>query len=108
MGRPVVTQPPVPAGFVQECFDIRVSHEGADIHVGELVWRERPREHFPCRPEDHAHFNALHAGRPAGFRGPGGKLLVRFQWQGRTRRMALLRAAWIVTTGVYPDGPLKV
>ncbi len=62
---------------------------------------------FPSRPDDCARFNNLHAGKPAGFRGPNGAMLVRFQYLGKTRRMALFKAAWILATGEYPKGPVK-
>lgn len=102
MGRPIQTLPQAPASFIAECFAIRMSRPG----YGVLVGRERPREHFPCRPDDRARWNNLHAGKPVGF-AVNGALVVRFQYEGKTRRLALLRAAWVVAAGAYPDGVVK-
>jgi hypothetical protein len=98
MGRQKITQPPLPVSFVLEAFDIR---------DGVLIWRERPRDHFPCRPDDAARFNNQRAGEPAGFAGPDGKPMVRLQFEGKTRRVALLRVAWIVATGELPHGVVR-
>ena len=98
MGRKRQSAEPIPVEYVRECFIIR---------DGVLIWRERPSSHFPARPDDSARTNRKHAGSPAGFRGPGGKPLVRFVYGGRTRRVALLRAAWIVATGELPKGAVK-
>ena len=96
MGRPRHSQPPVPPSFVAECFAIRQD--------GVLIWRERPVTHFPDRADDRSRFNRQRAGEPAGFRGPRGVVLVRLQYDGKTRRLAALRAAWVVATSAYPDG----
>ena len=98
MGRPRISQPPVPAPYIPECFT---------ISDGALTWRERPASHFSCRSSDHAHFNAIFAGQPAGFTGPGGVQIVRFMHEGGTRRMTVLKAAWIVHTGAYPKGQIR-
>ena len=95
MGRPSITQPPVPASFIVEAFEVR---------DGVLIYRERPQRHFPHRVDDHARFNAKHAGKPAGFAGPRGVPIVRFVYDGKTRRIALLKVGWIVSTGAYPRG----
>jgi hypothetical protein len=60
MGRPAQTPPPVPVEYVQQCFAVRQD--------GQLIWRERPRDHFPHRVEDHANFNVRFAGKPASYR----------------------------------------
>ena len=99
MGRKQQTEPPVPPEFVKQCFAIRQD--------GQLIWRERPAEHFPHRRADHACFNSQRAGERAGREGPSGRPLVRFQYEGRTRRLALLKAAFIAQTGEYPCGPVK-
>ena len=39
--------------------------------------------------------------------GPNGKPLVRLRYGGRTRRVALLRVAWIVATGEHPKGAVR-
>ncbi len=44
--------------YLQEAFEVR---------DGVIVWRERPRQHFPERPEDHGNWNTRFAGLPAGF-----------------------------------------
>ena len=57
MGRQTITPRPVPADFINKCFE---------IVTGALVWRERPASHFPYRAGDRAIFNARFAGiRPA-------------------------------------------
>ena len=98
MGRRQQTEPPVPATYIRECFHVR---------DGALVWRERPASHFPERPDDVTRFNNLRASEPAGFRGPNGEPLVRFVYDGKPRRMAMLRVAWIVATGELPCGAVK-
>ena len=98
MGRPQLSQPPVPVAFIQEAFDVR---------DGVLIWRERPGSHFPHRVDDCQRFNNQRAGEPAGFAGPDGKPMVRLQYEGRTRRIALLRVAWIVATGQLPTGAVR-
>jgi hypothetical protein len=98
MGRQKQTESPVPIEFIRECFD---------IHDRQLIWKERPRDHFPCRPDDASRFNGLRAGGPAGMAGPDRKPMVRFQYQGATRRIALLRVAWIVATGELPHGVVR-
>ena len=49
----------------------------------------------------------MFAGRKAGFEGPRGRPLVRLVYNGKTRRLALLRTAWIVAAGELPDGPVQ-
>ena len=98
MGRPQLIQPPVPVEYVRDALQVRLD--------GQLIWRERPRGHFPCRTDDASRFNNQRAGEPAGFRGPNGKPVVRFMYGGKTRRVALLKAAWIVATGELPRGPI--
>ena len=46
-------------------------------------------------------------GGPAGFKGPKGVMLVRFQHLGKTRRIAASRVAWCLASGSWPDGPVK-
>ena len=98
MGRPRSSQPPIPLGFVAECFDVR-------DHA--LVWRERPAAHFARRPEDAPRFNAMFAGKPARFRGPDGRQMVRLQFEGRTRRIVALKVAWCLAVGSWPRGAIK-
>ena len=98
MGRRKQTQPTIPPSFYREAFHVRQD--------GALCWRERPRSHFPARLDDVGRFNNQRTGEPAGFRGPNGKPLVRFMYGGKTRRVALLKAAWIVATGELPRGPI--
>ena len=98
MGRPQTSQPPLPIEFIQQCFDVRDR---------QLIWRERPHEHFPHRLDDASRFNNQRAGGPAGFAGPDGKPMVRIQYGGKTRRVALLRVAWIVATGELPHGVVR-
>ena len=95
MGRRRQTEPPVPPSFLREAFAIR---------DGVLIWRERPASHFPNRRADHQHFNSLFAGKPAGFRESKCFPMVRVQYSGCTRRLAILRVAWAVATGELPRG----
>jgi hypothetical protein len=97
VGRKAQTQPPVPATYIREAFHVRQD--------GQLVWRERPESHFPCRPEDQARFNRQRAGQPAGFK-INGQHVVRFQFDGRTRRIAASRVAWCLSAGHWPSGLL--
>jgi hypothetical protein len=97
VGRKAQDQPPVPATYIRECFDIRDKT---------LMWRERPASHFARRPEDHARFNAIFAGKPSGFIGPNGVAMVRLQFEGRTRRIAASRVAWCLSAGEWPVGLL--
>ena len=99
MGRPQLSQPPLPVEYVRDALQVRQD--------GQLIWRERPREHFPCRPDDASRFNNQRAGEPAGFAGPDGRLMVRVQFEGRTRRIAALRVAWALATGEWPRGVVK-
>jgi hypothetical protein len=100
VGRPHTTRPQVPPEFIQQCFIV-------GDNSGKLLWRERPPEHFLQRRQDHRHFSAAFAGKPAGMLGPGGKPLVRFVYEGHTRRVALLKVAWIVATGELPCGVVR-
>ena len=99
MGRSFQTQPPLPIEYVRDALQVRPD--------GCLVWRERPREHFPHRLDDASRFNNQRAGGPAGFVGPGGVMLVRFQFEGRTRRIAATRIAWALHYGQWPSGQVK-
>ena len=99
MGRTYQTQPPLPVKYVRDALQVRQD--------GQLIWRERPREHFPHRVDDCQRFNNLRAGSPAGFAGPDGRLMVRVQYQGRTRRIAALRVAWMLATGAPPKGTVR-
>ena len=98
MGRRREPVTPVDVAFVREAFEVR---------DGVVVWRSRPDSHFPCRRDDATRFAALRAGSSAGFKGPGGKPLVRFMVNGRTRRVSLLRIAWVVATGELPHGVVR-
>jgi hypothetical protein len=98
MGRKKITAAPVPVEYIRECFACRQD--------GQLIWRERPRDHFPHRADDTARFNNQRAGSEAGFRGPNGRLMVRIQFEERTRRIAASRVAWVLATGQWPSGPV--
>jgi hypothetical protein len=79
MGRKRVTEPPLDVGVIQASFTLR--QNGALIRSSTL--------------------------EPAAFTGPGNKLLVRVYRQGRIRRIAYLRAAWILATGEIPRGVIR-
>jgi hypothetical protein len=98
MGRAQQTQPPVEPELIRQCFAIRQDDQ--------LIWRERPPSHFPARVDDTARFNHQRSGEPEGFRGPNGKPVVRFMYGGKTRRIALLKAAWIVGDRRASVGPI--
>ena len=99
MGRTAVSHAPPPISYLKACFVV-------GDNSGRLLWRSRPPEHFPERPEDHGNWNARFAGKPAGF--PiNGETFVRVQFNGRTRRISALRTAWILATGSYPVGPVE-
>jgi Mn-dependent DtxR family transcriptional regulator len=99
MGRGRQTQPQIPASFIAECFTV-------GSNSGELLWRERPREHFGARPDDVTRFAAIRIGQPAGFK-INGRHFVRVQFQGRTRRIAALRVAWCLSRNEWPSGQIK-
>jgi Mn-dependent DtxR family transcriptional regulator len=99
MGRSCQTQPPLPVEYVRDALQVRQD--------GVLIWRKRPAGHFPCRPDDASRFNNQRAGEPAGFAGPDGRLMVRFQYQGATRRIAASRVAWALAAGEWPRGQIK-
>ena len=46
------------------------------------------------------------AHEPAGYRGADGELTVGVAYQGRTRRIALLRLAYVLAFGTWPNGPV--
>ena len=98
MGRGVQVEPPLPVDFLAACFTVS--------DAGVLVWKRRLAEHFPARTEDAAIFNARFEGKSAGFL-IGGETFVRVQYRGKTRRMAALRAAFIVANGRYPVGVVE-
>ena len=98
MGRRKQMEPPIPATYLAEAFEVRRRRVA--------LARTRAGAHFPERPEDVANFNARFAGRPAGFL-INGSLFVRLQWRGRTRRMSALRVAWILATGAHPVGVVE-
>lgn len=99
MGRGRQREDPVPPQFLRECFAV-------GGNSGHLLWRRRPKDHFPQRAEDHASWNAKFAGKPAGFV-LNGQMIVRVQWRGKTRQMLTTRVAWIVATGSYPKGMIE-
>lgn len=99
MGRPQRSQPPLPIEYVRDA--LQVSQDG------QLIWKERPRDHFPCRPDDASRFNNQRAGSPAGFAGADGRQMVRLQFEGKTRRVALLRVAWALAIGGWPRGVVR-
>lgn len=98
VGRGVQIEPPLPVDFLAACFTVS--------DAGVLVWKRRPAEHFPERPEDAANFNARFEGKAAGFT-LGGQTVVRLQYRGRRRRMAALRVAWAISAGSYPVGVIE-
>jgi hypothetical protein len=98
MGRQKTTAPPVDVEFIQQAFVTR--------RDGTLIWRERPPQHFTHRVDDAARFNNQRAGEPAGFRGPNGRLMVRIQFEERTRRIAASRIAWALANCQWPSGPV--
>lgn len=85
MGRPHITQPPVPVALVQETFQVRQD--------GCLIRRE-------------CHVAAL-AHEPATFVGPNGRLMVRVYVNGAIRRVAASRIAWALATGNWPKGVVR-
>jgi DNA-binding Lrp family transcriptional regulator len=99
MGRPQLSQPPLPVEYVRDALQVRQD--------GQLIWRERPAGHFPHRVDDAARFNNQRAGGPAGFAGPDGRLMVRLQYQGATRRIAATRVAWALATGEWTRGLVR-
>ena len=84
MGRGVQLEPPVPVGVIARSFGIR--QDGALIHRdskrGDLI------------------------GEPAGFL-VRDRPMVRIQFGAHTRRIGLLRAAWVVAYGAYPLGAVR-
>jgi hypothetical protein len=85
MGRKRETQPPIPATTIREHFALRPD--------GQIVRR------------DHR-LTAL-AHEPAGYRGADGKLMVGVAYQGRIRRIALLRIAHVLAFGEWPNGQVQ-
>ena len=98
MGRASNTEPPVPPEYLREALCLQ---------DGQLIWRERPANHFPHRTDDCARFNGQRAGEPAGYPGSDGKLMVRFQFEGRPRRIAASRVAWCLSAGEWPRGQVR-
>jgi hypothetical protein len=84
MGRGPLTEPLVPVEVIRQRFGIRQD--------GALVHRESKRGDL--------------VGEPAGF-AVSGHPVVRLQHNGKTRRVGLLRAAWIVIHGAYPLGAVQ-
>ena len=84
MGRPHITQPPVPVDFIQQAFAVRQD--------GTLVRRE-------------CHVAAL-AHEPAAF-ALNGRLMVRVYVNGKIRRIAASRTAWALATGNWPKGVVR-
>ncbi len=78
-----LTEPLVPAPVLAKAFEIR---------DGALVHRQSKRTDL--------------VGEPAGFE-VGGRPVVRVQYNGKTRRVGLLRAAWILHHGGYPTGAVQ-
>ena len=83
MGRACQTEPPVPVEFIQKSFCVR---DGCMVH------RQSKRSDL--------------VGGSAGFL-VGDKPMVRLQVGGKTRRIVLARAAWIVHHGEYPKGSVQ-
>ena len=83
MGRACQTEPPVPVEFIQKSFCVR---------DGCLVHRQSKRRDL--------------VGEPAGFLVVD-KPMVRLQVGGKTRRIAALRAAWVLAHGEYPNGSVQ-
>ncbi len=99
MGRTAVSHAPPPVEYLGQCFVV-------DDNSGRLLWASRPPEHFGQRREDAANWNARFPGKDAGWMTPSG-LMVRFTFEGRTRRMSALRVAWVLATGEYPGGAIE-
>ena len=85
MGRGINTQPPVPATYIRECFACRQD--------GRVIRRD--------------HRLAALAHEPAGYCGPDGKLMVGVAYQGRIRRIALLRLAYVLAFDQWPKGQVQ-
>jgi DNA-binding Lrp family transcriptional regulator len=98
MGRGIATEP-LPVAFIQQALDLRQD--------GTLCWRERPRDHFPHRTDDCARFNNQRANGSAGYPGSDGKLMLQFNFEGRTRRIAAARVAWCLSHNEWPRGQVK-
>ena len=84
MGRSAQTEPPVDVEVVQASFAIRQD--------GRLVHGSSSRSD--------------HAGEPAGFM-VGDRPMVRLSVGGKTRRIAVLRAAWMIAHGAAPRGVVQ-
>jgi predicted ArsR family transcriptional regulator len=84
MGRTVAAAP-IPVEFIQQHFALRQD--------GQIVRRT-------CRIAALAH-------EPAGYRGADGKLMVGVAYQGRVRRIALLRIAHVVAFDEWPKGQVQ-
>ena len=80
MGRRREPIPPLDIAFIGECFAI-------GSNSGQII-----------RSSTH---------EPATFVGPGGKLLVRVYVNGKIRRMAAGRVAWVLACGEWPSGVVR-
>lgn len=76
--------------YLRECFDY-------NRETGVLTWRPRPQRHFP-KERDRLVFNALFAGKVAGYKNDRGYVVVRIlgrQWRAH-------RIAWAIAHGRMP------
>jgi DNA-binding Lrp family transcriptional regulator len=85
VGRKRQTEPPVPATYIREAFHVRQD--------GRVIRRD--------------HRLAALAHEPTGYRGPDGTPIVGVAYQGRTRRIALLRLAYVLAFDQWPKGQVQ-
>jgi hypothetical protein len=95
VARGVQIGPPLPVDFIQSCFKI-------GGNSGALLSRERPRSHFPERPEDAAIFNARFEGRASHDQWP--KASGAPPARSRSSRDCNLHPANIGFRGTFHDG----
>jgi hypothetical protein len=92
---------PFPYEFAYECWDYYPKS-------GKLVWRERPREHFPSEAEREA-WNDRYAGRKCGTmhhnkRTGDRRVYVGITYNGRHLILLRSRIAWLLYHRKWPDG----
>ena len=84
----------IPVAYLRECFD-------ADLEVGALTWRERPREHFASK-QPWLRCNTLFARKLAGSLTNEGYLQVGLTFAGRYRALLAHRVIFALTHGQWP------
>ena len=92
---------------IRQCRQTSSARRSPPVEDGVLVWKERPRSHFPERPDDQARFNGQRAGSEAGYPGPDGRLMAQFTFGGKIRRIAASRIAWVLATSEWPQGQVR-